>query len=110
MRTVELQEEFIKQLAGEITSPWDSMHIHFEYVSIDNIQHEMYVAKIEWGGAVSQFSLSLELLDVLIELNDVIPNGQSEKWSWLECHVQKSGKYAFDYKYGTPPLVSDMLT
>jgi hypothetical protein len=106
---IELQLKFIQLILNSIKTSWDSISIHFEYFDLDGENYEKYVANIFHDGRKQQFHPGLDALDVLIELNKAPPEGQSERWSWVEFVIDKTGKYKFDYKYGLPPLVAEEI-
>ena len=110
MSRIELQEKFIRALLAPVPSDWKSIHVHYEYFILDGMRFEKYVAKANSERGTVEFDPSLDAIDVLIELNAVPPQGQSEKWTWLEFSIDRSGKYKFDYKYGTPPMVAAELS
>jgi hypothetical protein len=49
------------------------------------------------------------MLDLLVELQQHPPQCQADKWTWLEFTLDNSGRYAFNYQYGTPPLTAKSL-
>jgi hypothetical protein len=51
----------------------------------------------------------VDALDVLLDLQQCNPAGQSERWTWFEFRLDSSGAYEFDYKYGTPPLAAEEM-
>lgn len=106
---IETQEKLVFALAKEVTGKWDAIKIHYEYILLNGIQFEKYIAQKLVSGSVIDINLSLDMIDCFIELNEITPEGQSEKWSWLEFTLESSGKYYFDYKYGIPPLVSESI-
>ena len=107
---IELQEKFIGVLLNAVPSDWKSIQIHYEYFSIDGMRFEKYVAKADSEWRTIEFDPPLDAIDVLVELNAMLPQGQSEKWTWLEFSMDRSGEYKFDYNYGTPPMVAKELS
>jgi hypothetical protein len=44
------------------------------------------------------------------ELKACRPAGQPEAWRWLELVIDRAaGKYRFDYRYDTPPLLATQV-
>jgi hypothetical protein len=109
MNMLELQEKFIEELLKGVRGAWSRIEIHYEYFEWDGDVFENYISKIYQGQAAEHLSLSVDALDVLLDLQQCKPAGQSEQWTWFEFRLDSSGAYEFDYKYGTPPLAAEEM-
>jgi hypothetical protein len=101
-----LQEAFIAALLKEVPDAWDRIEIHYEHFEWQGRTLEKYISRSTRGGQAQELPLSLEMLDLLVELQQHAPEGQAEKWTWLEFTLDPSGHYKFDYRYGMPPLAA----
>lgn len=108
-RSLALQEAFIAALVNEVSAGWDRIEIHYENFEWQGKALEKYISKSIRGEQARELPLSLEMLDVLVELQRHPPEGQTEKWTWIEFTIDNAGRYSFDYKYGTPPLAAKSL-
>jgi hypothetical protein len=104
-----LQEAFIAALIKEVPDAWDRIEVHYEHFEWQGQTLEKYISNLILGGQASELPLSLEMLDLLVELQAHPPEGQFEKWTWLEFELDATGRYKFDYKYGTPPLAAKSM-
>ena len=109
MDMLDAQKKFVTALVNSIPPGWQSVTIHFEYATIDGEQFEKFIARRGDAGTRSQFDLPLDALDALIEMNNIVPEGQSEKWSAVDFALDADGRYKFDFTYGVPPLVAQSL-
>ncbi len=105
MDMLDAQKKFVTELVNSLPSGWESLTVHFEYTTIDGEQFEKFVAKRVDGGTQSQFTVPLDALDALIELNDIV----REKWSAVDFSMDNDGRYKFHFTYGVPPLVAQSL-
>jgi len=109
MNTLELQQAFITALLKEAPAAWDRIEIHYEHFEWQGKTFEKYISNTIRSGQATELPLSLEMLDLLVELQRHPPQGQADKWTWLEFTLDNSGRYAFNYQYGTPPLTAKSL-
>lgn len=109
MRMIELQDKFVEEIVRSIKVRWDSIHVHYENMTVDGNNREIHTAFYFADGVKHQFSPALDAIDVLLELNDCQPEGQADKWTWVEFVMDRLGKYGFDYKYDMPPHIATVL-
>jgi hypothetical protein len=109
MNTLALQEAFIAVLLKEAPATWERIEIHYEHFEWQGKTFEKYISNTIRSGQATDLPLSLEMLDLLVELQQHPPQGQADKWTWLEFTLDDSGHYAFNYQYGTPPLTAKSL-
>jgi hypothetical protein len=109
MEMIELQNKFAAMVAGRMKSAWDEIRIHYENAPVAGVPREVFTATFLLNGTKQQLKLPLEAIDLLVELKQNKPQGQSEEWVWLEFFMDKTGKYKFDYKYDNPPLIMEQL-
>jgi hypothetical protein len=83
--------------------------VHYEHYPWNGQTIEKYIAKAIVEHETRDISLSLNAIDLLADLNSCLPEGQSERWTWLIFRMDNSGKYKFDYKYGVPPLAGKSI-
>ena len=106
---IELQERFIAELLEGIQQDWTEINLTFEYFTWKGNTYKKFLAKGFNGSESFQYHLSLEALDLLVELNKQMSEDGKEAWSWLVFTLNDSGKYDFDFKYGIPPMTEEML-
>ena len=106
MKMVDLRNEFATRVASSVKLPWDEIRIHYENAVLYGEPREVYRASFRSTGAEHDLELSLEALDILLELKRCKPQNQEDEWVWFEFFIDKTGKYKFDYKYSDPPLIS----
>jgi hypothetical protein len=104
MRALELQEEFIGELLSRAKHPWDRIEFHFERYEWQGRVLEFHTSEIFEASQAHDFPPTNEALNLLVELNRCIPQGESERWTWLDFYIDNRGVYRFDFKYGLPPL------
>ena len=109
MSMIELQDKFAIELASSIDARWDSIQVHYENMVVNEHRHQIFTAFYLAGRAENEFTLSLECLDLLRDLNKQQPENQVEKWTWFEFVMDNTGMYKFDYKYGIPPHVATRI-
>ncbi|MBW8756987.1 MAG: hypothetical protein JF586_05180 [Burkholderiales bacterium] len=109
MRALELQDQFARTVYLPIREKWDSIDLHYENVVIDGIPYEIFQAVFIVDSVRKDFTPSLDCLDALTELQRNQPEGQEEKWTWLEFRMNSAGQYKFDFKYGIPPLAAEQM-
>jgi hypothetical protein len=109
MRALELQDKFARQVYLPIGEKWDSIHVHYENSVMDGTPYEIFRADYFVDSVRKDFTPSLESLDVLIELQRNQPEGQEEKWTWLEFRMTNTGQYKFEFKYGIPPHTAEQM-
>lgn len=106
MNLIQTQEQFIAALLDSILEPWDKIEVHYENYIWDNKLSEIYVAHRFFNGEKFDIDLSLEAFDTLDVLQQQIPDGQNEHWTWFIFLINSEGQYIFEYKYGVPPLIA----
>jgi hypothetical protein len=109
MEMLELQNKFAAMVAGRMKSAWDEIRVHYENAPVGNVAREVFTATFMLNGAKQQLKLPLEAIDLLVQLKQSKPQGQTEEWGWLEFFLDKTGKYKFDFKYDDPPLLMEQL-
>lgn len=109
MEMLALQNEFAVRVASSVKSPWDEIRVHYENAEVEGMPREVFTASLRLNGAKQDINLALEALDLLVKLQQFPPQGQAERWTWLEFFMDKAGKYRFDYKYGNPPLIMEQV-
>lgn len=105
MNLIQAQEKFIMSLLDSVTEPWDKIEVHYENYSWDNQKSEMYVANRFLNGDKFDIDLNFETFEELNNLQQIVPQGQTEPWTWLLFNIDSAGKYNFEYKYGVPPFI-----
>ena len=103
MEIIELQDRIASRVAQLPQTCWDEIRFHYENAVLQGTQYEIFTANSYLNGERRDFTLPLEILDLLVELQAIKPSGQADAWLWLEFTMHSSGKYRFDYKYSTPP-------
>ena len=106
MNMFQLQEKFAYELGSTMEVEWDVVKVHYENMTVDGENHQMFVAIYFSRGVREQFDLTLEALDILEQLHNTQPTGQDEKWTWFDFEMNSAGKYDFFYKYGMPPQIA----
>lgn len=106
MEMIELQNTIAQELARSVEPAWDSLHFHYENATVDGLNCEIFTAVFFKDGIKSEFTPTLEALDLCLELRNYRPEGQAEEWTWLDCVLEQTGKYKFDYNYGLPPQIA----
>ena len=106
MNMFQLQEKFAYELGSTMEVDWDAVKVHYENMTVDGENHQMFVAIYFSRGIREQFDLTLEALDILEQLHNTQPTGQDEKWTWFDFEMNSAGKYDFFYKYGMPPQIA----
>ena len=109
MNILELQDKFVVELLRPIKSRWDTIQVHYENMTVDGNNREIYTAMQIVDGERNQFNPTLEALDLLLELKKCKPNGQADEWTWLEFTAENTGKYKFDFMYDLPPHIATAL-
>ncbi len=110
MTVVELQDQFVRLLARDAPAGWQSAFVHYENFLAENSElFEMSTSQVRVGGRDQHLELSLDAIDLLVALRDAMARTAASPWTWVEITVQSSGKYAFDYQYGVPPLTAQSL-
>ena len=109
MQLLTLYKQFIDELLQAVDSDWDSLEVRFEHYPWKGNNFEKYVAKYFSNSKSHQFDLSLESIDVLTELNKQMGEDGKEKWTWCLFKLDNAGKYNFEFNYGMPPMVENML-
>lgn len=109
MEVLELHEKFIGELLKCIDDKWEKVELKFEYFPWKGSNFEKYDSRYFHKSLSRQFDPSLEALDVLIEMIQKMSEGGKEKWTWCVFSLDRSGKYDFDFQYGMPPMVEEML-
>lgn len=103
MEIIELQDRIASRVAQLPKTRWDEIRFHYENAVLEGTRYEIFTANSYLNGERRDFTLPLETLDLLVELQAIKPSGQAETWLWLEFTMHSSGKYRFDYQYSTPP-------
>ena len=109
MQLLALHKRFIDELLQAVDGDWDSLEVRFEQYPWKGNYFEKYVAKYFSNSKSHQFDLSLESIDVLAEINNQMSEEGKEKWSSCLFTLDNNGKCGFDFNYGMPPMVEDML-
>lgn len=109
MEMINLQNEFASHVADLVKSPWEEIRVHYENAILHGEPREVYSASFRSNGVEHDLDLSLEALDVLLQLKQCKPKNQTDEWVWFEFFIDQTGKYRFDYKYSDPPLVMQQL-
>jgi hypothetical protein len=109
MDAIDLQNKFAVCIANSVKAPWDEIRIHYENAEIEGVAREIFSAYMIIEGTKREVEPPLEALDILIEMQQHKPQDQLESWLWVEFLMDKTGKYRFDYKYDTPPLIMDQI-
>jgi hypothetical protein len=98
-----IQENIAKQIVADTTVEWDIINISFEHYKHERIGYsEIYVANYLKDNEKKSFDLSLEALDLLIELQ-VRMNLDGDSWTWLLFELTSNGNFKFNFKYDLPP-------
>ncbi len=105
MEVFALQDKFATRMASLVESPWDEICVHYENAEIDGISREIFTSSVLIDGAKRELRIPLDAIDTLAQLQQQPPQGQKDKWVWLDFVVDKHGKYKFDFKYENPPLI-----
>lgn len=109
MNILELQNNSIQELLFDVGEDWEKVSLHYEYFMWKGSQFEKYVAKkFRKDGGYDQFDLGVESLDALMALNKAMIK-DDESWTSCDIAIDSTGKYNFDFGYGMPELVKDML-
>lgn len=87
----------------------DEIRIHYENAPVAGVTREVFTASFLFNGTKQELKLSLEAIDLLVELKKNKPQGQAEEWLWVEFFMDKTGKYKFDYMYDDPPLIREQV-
>lgn len=105
MGIAELQEQVVLELCNIVTEPWDSIELHYENSIVDGYARSVYKSFYFVDGNKYQFGLTAECHDYLFELSDNRREDNVENWTWFDLKINNTGRYAFDFGYGTPPLL-----
>ncbi|ATQ77229.1 hypothetical protein CR152_23945 [Massilia violaceinigra] len=92
-----------------MTTAWDRIELLYENSIVDGDRRVVYKAFYFETDAKHQFGLSGECHTLLYELSEGQPDNGVEKWTWLKFMMDAGGTYAFEFKYGTPPLLEREL-
>lgn len=105
MNMVEVQEQFVVELAYIMSNPWDLIQVHYENSIVDGDPRVVYKAFYYDNEVKHQFGLSGECLTLLSNMSRSQPENGVEKWTWFEFEVDNAGKFVFDFMCGIPPLL-----
>jgi hypothetical protein len=106
MDMVEMQRKYVEFIIAKLPPGWDVIKIHFEYITVDEVQHNRYVCEVFTGEERTDFAPPFKATTLLTDANDNIPVGQ-ERWTWIEITIYDGDRYNFDYRYGAPPLLTE---
>ena len=107
---VKIHEKFISELLYDPLPEWDRISLRFEYYPWKEDHFRVFSLKRHLKNDEEKFDLTLEAIDVLIELSELMAQNSKDSWTWLTFNLHSSGKYEFDFKYDIPPRVKEMLT
>lgn len=103
MSFIERQERAVRSVAASVPDDWENIELTFVHFSWEGeLMSIMTCIYIKAADRIN-FALSTEALEDLISLNEIPPDNQIEKWTWLNLEIENSGKYKFDFQYGKPP-------
>ncbi|WP_316156846.1 hypothetical protein [Cupriavidus sp. BIC8F] len=100
-----LQDCIVERIASELPQVWASYKLHYEHSVWQGETFEKYVSVCHAADGKVDYSPSLEVLDLLLELQKAAAGG-GEAWTHLTCEFDRSGKYKFEFLYGMPPLTA----
>jgi len=104
-----LQEKIISELLYDFNNQWNEITLHFEYFKWKDNYFKKYLSGYKFNNTEGQYTLNIEAIDAIVELNNEMSKNGNEKWTWFEFKLDSTGKYNFDFKYGMPPLTKEML-
>ena len=106
----DLQEQFVRAVASELPRNWTDFKIHYEnYTSKYGRMEKFTCAYVVQQVRESDFSPSLDAIDLLVELQRAMTGAQGDGWTYLECSLEASGKYSFEFFHGVPPLAAESI-
>lgn len=94
-------------MTGNAPKGWQRLRVHYENCAVDGESFEKSTSSASVAGVDQHLPLSLDAIDLLVEIKHHRPEGQTECWTWVEIDIHDSGEYAFDYRYGVPPLTAE---
>jgi hypothetical protein len=109
MEMIQLQEQLIGEIVDLAPGHWDAIELHYELLPWEGEWAERYSARWVRGDDADGLLLSHDALELLRTLNEAKPDGQQEKWTWLDFHLASDGRYSFDFQYDMPPMLAAEL-
>jgi hypothetical protein len=106
---IEMLDEFAILVSRAVRHPWDEIRVHYESVVVEDEPRVVFTSDFVHDGRSDDLKLPLEALDSLAKLQQARPEGQAERWTWLQFSMARTGKYKFDYKYDYPPLIKQRV-
>ena len=101
-----LQEELCLQIASSMPKGWESVRFHYEHYPTKSETHEMNTSSCVINGREQEYDLTLDAMDLLLEIKRVIEQAGQEPWTHLEFNLSADGKYKMEFLYGVPPLAA----
>lgn len=104
-----LQDRIVEQIDSELPPAWQSYEIHYEYFVWEGETFEKYISTCHTATGKMDYFPSMEVVDLLLELQNSSDGGGKEKWTHVTCAFDRSGKYQFEFFYGMPPLAAKAI-
>ena len=108
IKVQELQEQLCLGIAAEMPKGWESVRFHYEHYPTETETHEMHTSSCMVGGKEQEYDLSLDAIDLLVEIKSLIEQSGQEPWTHIDFNLSANGKYKMEFMYGKPPLVAGL--
>ena len=109
MELTNLYKNLIDELLHDLKDDWDYVEVNFEYFPWKGDNMEVHKSKFYKNNIKHEFTISLDVNDVFIDINNKMAEDGKERLTSCHFNLDSTGKYDFDFGYGMPPLIENML-